>query len=258
MAYSSGLVTVPLESHPFVVRLNRFLPSSGVDIDSLREVIERERLIRKKRDIIVEGYECAELYMVERGFAIAYKLLRTGKRQILDVVLPGEIIGLPGSFFERPAYSVMSLTDMKLQVLKLTTLVDLCDRRPGLALSMLWLSAHQLAISAEHISDVGRRTPLERMAHFLLELHARLLAVGCATARTFEMPLSQELIGDLLGLSAPHVNRVLHQLRSEHLITTGSHSVTLEDPDQLQLLGQFQLLKLKHIPIPERRRRGLN
>jgi CRP-like cAMP-binding protein len=66
-------------------------------------------LIRKKRDIVVEGYECRELYMVERGFAIAYKLLRAGKRQVLNVVLPGEIIGLPGGFFDRSAYSVTSL-----------------------------------------------------------------------------------------------------------------------------------------------------
>jgi CRP-like cAMP-binding protein len=258
MTNSLRLVTDPLQSHPFVLMLNQHLTPSQMDIDCLREAIECERLIRKKRDIVVEGYECRELYIVERGFAIAYKLLRAGRRQVLNVVLPGEIIGLPGGFFDRSAYSVTSLTDMKLQVFKLKTLVDLCDQRPNLSLSLLWFSAHQLAIYAEHISDVGRRTPIERVAHFLLEIHARLIAVGCATEKTFEMPLSQELIGDLLGLSAPHVNRMLHQLRSEHLITMGGHSVTINDADQLQFLGQFQHLTLKRIPIPERRRHRLN
>ena len=128
-----------------------------------------------------------------------HKLLRTGKRQIPNVVLPGEIIGLPGSFFERFAYSVMSHTDMEVQVFKLNTLLDLCDRRPNLALSLLWLSAAQRAIYAEHISDVGHRTPLERLAHFLLEMHARLMAVGRATEKTFEMPLSQENHRESLG-----------------------------------------------------------
>jgi CRP-like cAMP-binding protein len=251
------LVADPLQSHPFVMKLNRHLTPSQMDLDSLREATECERLIRKKRDIMVEGYECRELYIVECGFAVAYKLLRTGKRQILNVVLPGEIIGLPGSFFDRSAYSVMSLTDMKLQVFKLKTLVDLCDRRPNLALSVLWLGAAQLAIYAEHISDIGRRTPLERVAHFLLEMRARLMAVGCATEKTFEMPLSQELIGDLLGLSAPHVNRMLQQLRSEHLITMSGHSITIEDVDQLQFLGQFQHSILKQVPISENHRRGL-
>jgi len=249
MANSLRLTAGSLQNHSFSIVPNRHSNSCQMSIESFREASEGERFIRKKRDIILEGYECRELYMVERGFAIAYKLLRGGKRQILDVMLPGEIIGLPGSFFERSAYSVMSLTDMKLQVSELRTFVDLCDRQPKLALSMLWLSAHQLAIYAEHISDVGRRTPLERIAHFLLEMHARLEAVGCATEKTFDMPLSQDAMGDFLGLSGPHVNRMLRQLKAEHLITVQSNSITIEDADQLKRLGQFQQLTLRHIPI---------
>jgi CRP-like cAMP-binding protein len=65
---------------------------------------------------------------------------------------------------------------------------------------------------AEHLIDVGRRTALER-AHFLLEVLTRLQAIGLADERSYRMPLTQELIGDALGLSVPHVNRTLRRLR---------------------------------------------
>jgi CRP-like cAMP-binding protein len=107
---------------------------------------------------------------------------------------------------------------------------------------MLWYTEHELAVYAGHIVDLGRRSPLERVAHFLPELHARLQTVGHAAADGFEMPLSQEIIGDLLGLSALHVNRMLHQLKGEGLISLEHRRVTFADPEGLRLLARFESL----------------
>jgi CRP-like cAMP-binding protein len=107
---------------------------------------------------------------------------------------------------------------------------------------MLWYVERELAIHAGHIVDLGRRSPLERVAHFLLELHSRLLTVGYAAGGSFEIPLSQEIIGDLLGLSAPHVNRMLHQLKREGLISLEHRRVTFEDLEGLWLLARFEPL----------------
>ncbi|HZC55119.1 MAG TPA: helix-turn-helix domain-containing protein [Xanthobacteraceae bacterium] len=78
---------------------------------------------------------------------------------------------------------------------------------------------------AEHLIDVGRRSALERVAHFLLELLTRLQAIGLADERSFQMPLTQELIGDALGLSVPHVSRTLRQLREDDLVAVEGQRV---------------------------------
>src|SRR6266571_4156414 len=70
----------------------------------------------------------------------------------------------------------------------------------------------------EHLIDVGRRAALERVGNFLLELLTRLQAIGLADERSYRMPLTQELIGDALGLSVPHVNRTLRKLREAGLV----------------------------------------
>jgi len=88
--------------------------------------------------------------------------------------------------------------------------------------------------------NAGRRSPLERVAHFLLETHFRLKAVGCASEDSFDLPFSQETIGDAVGLSAPHVNRMLSELRHQGLIGTQNHTINILDRAAMQILAEFE------------------
>src|SRR5579862_1707086 len=157
--------------HPFVARLLSHVELSTADLDG---IIDGELTIRKRRDLIIDGYEYRKLCFVKDGYAVRYKLLRNGKRQILNVILPGDIVGVPGSFYERAVYAVTAITDLRMQVCALDDFVQLAYRRPQYGLALAWIAVQEATTYAEHIIDVGRRTPIERLAHFLLELHVRL------------------------------------------------------------------------------------
>jgi CRP-like cAMP-binding protein len=240
------------DSHPLVTRLSRYVALTEPEVADLLAAFERRLSMKKARDVILEGYESHKLHVAVSGFAARYKLLANGKRQIISIVLPGDIIGMPSIFFKSPRYSVSTISDMTVDVIGLQKFLNICRKTPSLAIGMLWYSEEELANYADRIVDLGRRSPLERVAHFVLELHARLHSTGRATERSFDMPVSQEIIGDLLGLSAPHVNRMLHQLKAERLISTDRRRVTLEDRQGLQLLAQFEPLS----PLGERRTVG--
>ena len=92
----------------------------------------------------------------------------------------------------------------------------------------------------EHLVSVGRRTALERTAHFFMELAERLTLVGLATETDFKCPLSQFVIADALGLTAIHVNRVLRQLRELGLLTLRSGTVQIHDLGKLRKLSGYQ------------------
>jgi CRP-like cAMP-binding protein len=115
---------------------------------------------------------------------------------------------VPGSFYERAVYAVTAITDLRMQVCALDDFVQLAYRRPQYGLALAWIAVQEATTYVEHIIDVGRRTPSERLAHFLLELHVRLRAVGLAETTRFNLPFSQKVIADVLGLSVPHVNRM--------------------------------------------------
>jgi CRP-like cAMP-binding protein len=237
-------------AHPFVTRLNRYVALTESDLKALRRLIESALTVQKRRDLVVDGYEYRKLCFVGGGFAARYKLLRNGKRQILNVILPGDVVGLPGSFLERANYSVIAITEMKIHVCSIDAYVQLCYKRPQFGLALSWLAVHEAAFYAEHIIDTGRRTPIERLAHLLLEIHSRLAVVGRASRASFDLPFSQEVLGDALGLSVPHLNRMLSQLRTEGLITVANHRVEFTDLEAIQVLAHFQPLNLTRIPAP--------
>ena len=92
----------------------------------------------------------------------------------------------------------------------------------------------------EHLVSIGRRSALERTAHFFMELAERLSLIGKATETEFECPLSQFVIADALGLTAIHVNRVLRELRERGLLTVRKKTVQIQDLAGLRKLAGFQ------------------
>ena len=185
-----------------------------------------------------------KLSFVKDGYAVRYKLLRNGKRQILNVVLPGDIVS--ASFLDRAAYSVTAITDVTMTVCALEAYVQLCYRRPQFGLALSWIAVQEATTYAEHIIDVGRRTPIERLSHFLLELHA----VGRAGKTGFDLPFSQEVMADVLGMSLPHLNRMMQRLRAEKMIADSERQIEFLDPRAIQTLAQYQPQKLASIPPP--------
>jgi CRP-like cAMP-binding protein len=234
--------------HPFVARLEQFLRLSDDDLDSLWQVIEADIKVSKRRDLVVDGFEYRKLCFVESGFASRYKLLRNGKRHILNLILPGDVIGLPGSFLDKACYSVIAVSEMKLQVCSINEYVRLCYRRPQFGLALSWLAVQEAITCAEHGINTGRRTPPERLAHFLLEIYSRLEAVGLASKDSFDLPFSQEVMSDVLGLSVPHLNRTLAKLRSDGLLEVTGRRIRLVDTKALEMLSHFQALALTQVP----------
>src|SRR5690242_10058735 len=226
------------------------MPVSASELARLDRTFEGERLIRKRRDLVVDGFEYKTLCFVRDGYAMRYKLLRNGKRQILNVILPGDVVGLPVSFFDRSIYSVIALSDLRFDVCSIESYVQLCLDQPQFGLALSWLAVQEAAIYAEHIVDIGRRTPIERLAHFILEIHSSLEAVGRAERTRSHLPFSQEVIAAVLGLSVPHVNRVIQQLRIDGLIETRARAIELLDVPALHALAHYPPMVLAQIPMP--------
>jgi CRP-like cAMP-binding protein len=236
--------------HPFVTRIKRYVEVEPGDLNTLWRLIEAELTVKKRRDLVVDGYEYRKLCFVEEGFAARYKLLHNGKRQIVNFVMPGDIVGMPGSFLETAPYSVIAVTDMKLQMCSIDAYVELCYRRPQFGLALSWLAIHEAITCAEHVVSTGRRTPAERLAHLLLEIYSRLAMAGRASQARFDLPFSQEIMSDALGLSVPHLNRTLARLRADSLIKVNGRSIELAGLEALERLGQFQPVNLVRVPSP--------
>src|SRR5215467_12872182 len=121
---------VSLAKHPFAARLSRLMNLSSNDLEALARIINSELLVKKRQDLVVVGSEYHNLCFVKDGYAIRYKLLRNGKRQILNVILPGDVIGFPVSFFDRSIYSVVAVSDLTYNICPLDAYALLWKEQP--------------------------------------------------------------------------------------------------------------------------------
>jgi CRP-like cAMP-binding protein len=234
--------------------LRRFkdnVPITPDELPVLREIGWELRQIRRRQSILTEGAKNRAVYFVVDGFLIRYRILRDGQRQIVDLALPGDFAGVPSCFFHDALYTIKALTNATVAVVPLERLVALFESHPRLAAKIFWSFSCDAAIHAEHLIVVGRRSAHERIAHFLLELLTRLQAVGLADENSFELPLSQEIIGDALGLSLAYVNRTLRRLSDERLVTIKDQKVTIADVEELAFMADFERSYLKPLPITE-------
>jgi CRP-like cAMP-binding protein len=114
------------------------------------------------------------------------------------------------------------------------------ERTPSLSKALFWSAVRDAAILGEHLIDAARRSAYERVSHLLLELLVRLKRARVTNDMSFNMELTQELIGDALGLTTVHVNHTLRLLREDKLIAIDGKTVTILDFEALSLLSDFE------------------
>ena len=240
-----------LTNTPLTRKLVQLVDLSPDEVTLLQGLQSMTRLVRRNREIVTQGRKYDALFVMIDGISIRYRILRDGRRQILNIALPGDFVGFPACFFDRALYPISALTDVVVAPISFAVLINLFERHPHLAAAIFWSFSSEAAIYSERLTDIGRRTALERVAHFLLELLTRFQLIGLADECSFPMPLTQELLGDALSLSLPHVNRTLRQLREDGLVSIEAHQVFIKDVEALSALGDFEKSYLSRFRMPD-------
>lgn len=183
-----------------------------------------------RTDIVAEGEAYARASILKDGWAFRYKLLADGRRQILNLLVPGDVVG-PYSFIAD--HSVAALTDAVAVQFSPRGIDERLADYPHIAATIAWSIAREYEMLAERAVCLGRRTAYERVAYLIAEVLVRLQAVGLADDCSFEFPATQEILADALGLSVVHVNRTLRRLRQDGVLGFHCRRVEIADLDGL-------------------------
>ena len=149
-------------------------------------------------------------------------------------------MGLRSVLLRTADHSFSALTDAVVSPVDGASIMKCVTEFPRLGTALLWAASRDEAMVVEHLVNIGRRSALERTAHFFMEMTERLSLVGLATEAEFDCPLTQYVLADALGLSPIHVNRVLRQLREQNLLTLRKGNVEIHDLHGLRELAGFQ------------------
>ncbi|NRD88835.1 Crp/Fnr family transcriptional regulator [Sphingopyxis sp. BSNA05] len=177
--------------------------------------------------------------IVKEGWAIRYKTLEDGRRQILNILLPGDFFDLQVLVAAEADHSVKTVTQLTGLSVRPAVFRRLLTESGKLTLAFWWMQVQEEAFLREQIVRNGKQTARERIGHFLLELYRRVLITGAGTSEGFRVPLTQTIIADALGLTPIHTNRVLRQLERDGLLARDHGWILFKDEARLAEISQF-------------------
>ena len=213
---TSHIMKTPCEQCP-LRGIPHFREFGRDELDFVSRFKKGELAVDAGATILVEGSHSAHLFTVLSGWGFRYKTLEDGRRQILNYVMPGDLIGLQGTVIGEMQHSVEALSPVSLCVFERENLMTLYNRHPSLAFDITWIAAREERILDEHLLSIGRRSALERAAYLIAYLHERARALRLFDGR-HSLPITQQHIADTLGLSIVHTNKTLKKLAERGFI----------------------------------------
>jgi CRP-like cAMP-binding protein len=208
-----------------------------------------ELSVDKGATVLVEGTHSAHLFTVLFGWGFRYKLLPDGRRQILNYVMPGDLIGLQGSLMGEMQHSVEALSPMLLCVFERDKLPELYRNHPGLAYDITFIASREEQMLDENLLSVGRRTALERTAYLIAFIFTRATSVRLNGKKPIEISITQQHIADTLGLSLVHTNKTIRKLADRNLVKWHDRGCEVIDIEGLLGVARWEGLPGSRRPL---------
>jgi len=222
-----------------LMKLRRFDTVSAEEEQALRRCMSKEIHVEKGRSLVKAKTELEVSNLLLDGFVHRHKDLRDGSRQTLQLAVAGDFIDLHSLLLKQLDHDISTFTDCRVGLFPHERLKALIAEHQHLG-RLLWLSTIvDAAIHREWMLSLGRRDAASRLAHLFCELQVRLTAAGLAEHGTYELPITQTDLAEILGLTSVHVNRMLKDLREKGLVTFKGKVVEIEDWDGLVAVSEF-------------------
>ena len=205
--------------------------------------------------LVYEQQPNGKLFTLYSGWAFRYKSLSDGRRQILNFLLPGDLVGLQQEFSDTALHGVEAVTDVSLCTFPRDGLWELFRKQPALGYDITWLSARGEGFVDDHLLTTGRRNATERIAMLLMHLYRRLQHLGLeekdadGPGGTVDWPINQQHIADALGLSLVHTNKTLRRLLRLGLHAIENGRLRLLNPKALERIADYYDKPQRQVPL---------
>jgi CRP-like cAMP-binding protein len=213
MHEASGLWNKSMVGNRFIEKLCGFSPLSDAGVAELTRATSRARQVPARRDLIREGDRPGPVFVMLDGWACRYKILPSGTRQVLAFLMPGDACDLHIGLLAEMDHSIQTIVPSVVATIEREEMDGIMERHRGVAKAMYVAQLVDEGTMRAWITSMGRRSSPERVAHLMCELYIRARNIGLAKEAPFDLPMTQMMLADALGVTAVHVNRVLKTLR---------------------------------------------
>ena len=239
----------PCERCP-LMRRKSFRDFSQEELAFVSSFKRGELFVDKGASVLCEGTRTPHLYTVLDGWGFRYKLLSDGRRQIVNYVMPGDLVGLQGALMDEMQHSIETLSPMTLCVFERGELMSLYRNHAELAYDVTWLASREECMLDENLLSIGRRSALERLAYLVAFLVGRAKTSGLISDNAVpRLAITQQHVADTLGLSLVHTNKTVRKLSERKLLRWRDGGCEVLDVDGLINLARWEAQETRLRPF---------
>ena len=213
---------IQLGDSPLSLFLRRLLLRSALTAEEQRAILALKgsnHQYAAHKDIVSPGEHVETACLVAKGLVGRYDQRLDGRRQITSFYIAGDMCDLHSVVAPKASWSITAVNDAMVIRIPHVQLRNLCVNYPAIALAFWRDGTADASIFAKWVGNVGRKSAKERITHLFCEMGVRSEAAGLGTRSSFDLPVTQEQLGEATGLTAVHVNRSLQEIRGRGLLS---------------------------------------
>lgn len=180
-----------------------------------------------------------KLYSIQSGWAYTMRDNLDGARQVVDILIPGDIIGLRDFTYKNHFTEARMITRGTLCPFTQASIVDIIKHSPSLTVALFAATARQESMITERMLISMHRSARSQIAHFIIEIYLRLNQVRTTSIDEFYLPVTQQMLGEILGISTVHINRSLIAMENDNILKKSRNSIHVTDEKKLTDEAEF-------------------
>ncbi len=210
-----------------------FRPLSAREIKFVSKIRHGHESLAPGCFLVKAGAAAKNFYTLVEGWAALYRDTPHQPPHLIDIVLPGDLVAMPGALTGSHAHSVLALTPVRFCALDSSFFRKLVDSQSELSLAVMRYAAEEQSRRDLRSALAATASPVQRLAHLLLEIFVRCRAVDIAEGTMCPFPLRQSHLAELLGLSKVHLSRTLAALKGDGLVHLADNLLVIPDRNRL-------------------------
>lgn len=225
---------------PLIGKLGRLARLDEADKAALLDLPFLVEPVRAHYHLVREGDRATHCCLLLDGYAHRHKIGPSGSRQIVSFHFTGDVLDIQHLLLPIADHDVQTFTPATVAWIPISALRAVTLARPAVGEALWRDSLVDASIFREWVLNVGQRDAKARVAHLLCEFAVRREAADLGSPTAFELPMSQDVIGDATGLSGAHVNRTLRALREAGVIDHRNRALAIADWRALCRVADFR------------------
>lgn len=244
-----------MRRNALIARLEQHIALTADERAALDDVSRRELRFKSGETLMVQDRPNDELYIVQQGWVHSARMLANGARQIVGFHYAGDLVGTSSIAWSVASNTVTAVGDCIVSELAKAELGRFFVQQPRLAGAFYAIAASDFVAMGDRLTAVGRMGAVERLALMLLDMLARLRTTAGGVVDSFDLPLTQQDIGDAVGLTKVHVSRTFGEMERRGLIARNGRRVKVLAEREMILMTGFVdrhgVIETSWIPLPQ-------